>query len=189
MVKRSLFFKQTLVSSLFWWPLAAPLWSCPLPSEAVQRVFEGTPALEQRSQLPGRCDYSWARDNQEQIAASNADQLKQGAGVNQALSPLWHRLQLDLYTQAETPAQARIQFKQLISTGPTPGFGSPDPLQGLNFESLRPEAAWDKQQHALLFVKGRSIYRLHLQVPGLTPEKIREKALALSEAVNATKAP
>lgn len=188
MRQRSLL-KQGLFSTLFWWAMAAPLWSCPLPTEAVQRVFENTPALEQRSQLPGRCDYSWARAQQTQIAEQNAERLKQGAGADTTQASLWHRLQLEVYARTESTSQAKQQFQVLLNEGPPQRYGSPDPLKELQFSPVRPHAAWDKQQSALLFVKGNAIYRLHLQVPGLTPEKTLEKALALSEAVTAPKAP
>ncbi len=188
MRQRSLL-KQGLFSTLCWGAMTSPLWSCPLPTEAVQRVFENTPALEQRSQLPGRCDYSWARAEQAQIAEQNAERLKQGAGSNPTQAPLWHRLQLEVYAQLESVSQAKSQFQTLLNEGPPQRYGSPDPLQKLQFTQIRPYTAWDKQQSALLFVKDNAIYRLHLQVPGLTPEKTLEKALALSEAVSSPKAP
>ena len=52
-----------------------------LSSDIIMTVFEKTPQLEQRSKLPNRCDYSWARKDQTQIEQKNIAELKQGAST------------------------------------------------------------------------------------------------------------
>ena len=169
---------------IFLWSVSLPLWSCPLNANLISQTFEQVEQLEQRSQLTGRCDYSWARKNQQELESQNAEQLRQGVQASQQLAPLWNRLVLEQYRRAENPNQAEVLFNQLISQGPPARFGSPDPLKGLAFKKLDRHSAWDESNKALLFVKGAQIYRLHLQVFGLDTDELKAKAQTLSKAVS-----
>ena len=105
MLKQAQTLRSGLCSTLLW-SISLPLWSCPLPPASVTQVFESTPMLEQRSQLPERCDYSWARENQDQLQAANAASLKQGAGEDTRTTPLWNQLILEQYQSTNSAAAA-----------------------------------------------------------------------------------
>lgn len=168
------------------WSIALPLWSCPLNPASITQIFETTPMLEQRSQLPGRCDYSWARQDQPELQGANAASLKQGAGKYTSTAPLWNQLVLEQYQTTVSAAAAIKALQKITRNGPEPKFGSPDPLKGLGFETLSETAAWDKQANVLLFAKGRHLYRLQLKVFSFAPEMLQAKALAVSEALSLT---
>ncbi len=168
------------------WSMALPLWSCPLNPTSMTQIFESTPMLEQRSQLPGRCDYSWAREDQAQLQAANAASLKQGAGKDTSTTPLWNQVVLEQYQTTSSAAAAVAALQKITRNGPEPKFGSPDPLKGLGFEKISETAAWDKQARVLLFAKGNHLYRLQLKVFSLEPEALQAKALAVSEALSLT---
>lgn len=174
--------RLSLSSSLLW-SIALPLWSCPISPAQITQIFESTPMLEQRSELSDRCDYSWARDNQDQLKATNAETLKRGAGKDTNTTPLWNQLILEHYQTTNSEAAALAALKKMVNEGPAPKFGSPDPLTGLGFKPISANAAWDKQANVLLFAKGKHLYRLQLKIFTLKPEELQIKALAVSEAL------
>ena len=132
-------------------------------------VFEKTPALQQRSQLPGRCDYSWARADQQEIRQENRQELKAGANYPYTPAPLWNQVVLERYQVAENAEAAKSALRNLVQAGPPRRFGSPDPLKGHQFEVLSPTQAWDHKRRTLIFVLNTAIYRLHLKVYDLKP--------------------
>ena len=176
------------LGSALLWSISLPLWSCPLDAASITQIFETTPLLEQRSEVSSRCDYSWARAKQNQLKEANAESLKRGAGKDTSTTPLWNQLVLEHYRATANKAAALTTLQSLVSQGPAPQFGSPDPLQGLGFEFLSTTAAWDKQANVLLFAKGKHLYRLQLKVFALEPEELKTKALAVSEALRTTEA-
>lgn len=162
------------LGSILLWSISLPLWSCPLEASSITQIFETTPLLEQRSKVSDRCDFSWARAQQNQLKEIST-------------TPLWNQLVLEHYRASHNEAEALKALQDILSNGPAPKFGSPDPLQGLGFEKLSATAAWDKQTKVLLFAKGKHLYRLQLKVFGFEPEELQSKALAVSQAIQTDK--
>ncbi len=157
-----------------------------LSPTALNSVFEALPGLQQRSQLPGRCDYSWARQDQAQIKQQNAAELKAGASGRYTPARLWQEVVLERYRVLNNESAAVLALNRLVKQGPALKFGSPDPLKNVAFKFMDETSAWSEKQSILLFTRGKALYRLHLRLGDFTPEELKAKAMALREAMTAS---
>lgn len=176
------FIARGLLTGLCWGLLASASWACELISTAqLQQVIENPSELEQNSQLPQLCRYSWRKTDWETIEASNQQQLKELSRSNTGYQPvsIWARLEIEVYFEAENSAQAQTRFQEALTGQQPRQFGSPDPTAQARFKSLDSQQAWSAEQRQLLVHKGKRLYLLKIEIES---DPDQDKALALKLA-------
>jgi hypothetical protein len=166
-------------------PTLAQEAGCGLISSADLVAILKKPAeIRQTSQVPGRCHFEWPKPKSDQINHRNQDALRasmqRGGSPYQPLST-WASVDLEIYRQFNSVSEARKAFTELLGGVQNKSFGSPDPLSGQKFETLKQSAqpaAWSAQQQTLLFQSGKRLFMLKLDIEE-TPDKNRDLALQL----------
>lgn len=171
-----------LLTGLGWGLLASASGACELISPAdLQAAVQQTEALEQRSQLPGVCRYSWRKADWEAIEAANQEQLKNLSRSSEGYQPgsIWARLEVEVYFAGESTEQAMQRYSNTLAGDLPRSYGSPDPTASARFEKVAAHQAWSAANRQLLVHKGPRVYLLQLDVH---PEADKDKALALKLA-------
>jgi len=173
--------QHILLAGLIWGGLQTASLACELlPTAAVQQAVGETPELEQRSQLPHRCSYSWRKANAAELEAQNQAQLRELSRRDQGYQPvsLWARLEAEVYFTAPSAEAARERFERTLRGDLPQRFGSPDLTDQSQFKSVDAQSAWSASNQQLLVLKGLKLYLLSVQVEAET-DKNRELALKL----------
>ena len=173
---------RLLLTGLGWGLLASASGACELISPAdLQAAVQQTEALEQRSQLPGVCRYSWRKADWEALEAANQEQLKNLSRSSAGYQPtsIWARLEVEVYFQGESTDQAQQRYSNTLAGDLPKSYGSPDQTASARFEKVAENQAWSAANRQLLVHKGQRIYLLQLDVH---PEADKDKALALKLA-------
>jgi len=170
-------------------PLLAQTSGCGLLNEAqLAGVLPEAQAIQQLSQVPGRCVFEWRKANAEELEKQNQERLRssmQRGGSPYQPVTTWGKLSLEIRQKLATQAQAQAAFKQEAAGQRDTGFGSPDALGDQAFEVLKNDKslmAWNGQSKTLLFQSGLYLLVLSLDVAD-TPEKNRDLALKIAPLV------
>lgn len=160
-----------------------------LSAEALTRLAKVATSLTQTSQVPGRCHYEWPKANTEAVAEQNAEALRDSmrrGGAAYTPQPTWNTVAVEVLQRHANASLARTAFDQAVAGRVPERYGSPDPLEGTQFERLslpQGAAAWDKTRNQLLLLKGVQVLLVNVQVE---PDPAKNKALALQLAAALT---
>ncbi|PIQ25571.1 hypothetical protein COW36_21245 [bacterium (Candidatus Blackallbacteria) CG17_big_fil_post_rev_8_21_14_2_50_48_46] len=166
----------------------------------IHSLVKKAEAIQQTSQVKGRCHFEWPKASAEQIKAENEARLRasmqRGGAAYQPLAT-WASLDLEIRGEYASAEEAIAAYLALLAGGVESGYGSPDPLAGQLFKAEKPpakapakpakpnqknapvfKAAWNAHNQTLLFQRGRFIFVLKLDIEA-SPEKNHELALQL----------
>ncbi len=170
-------------------PLQAQTAGCGLLSETqLAGLLPEAQAIQQLSQVPGRCVFEWRKTNADELEKQNQERLRssmqRGGSPYQPVSG-WSKISLEIRQKFSTQAEAQAAFKQEAAGQREARFGSPDALGDQAFEVLKNDKslmAWNGESKTLLFQSGLYLFVLSLDVAE-TPDKNRDLALKIAPLV------